>query len=78
MILKVKEEFSEFCSSRKIKDFRQTVVLAHQDGSNFVLANAAVWRSSCTRFIGVSTEHCGDLLFYIDDLHSWSIYERNG
>ena len=74
IIEKVKLEFAEFCNSRELKHFRQSVIVSHQDGSHFVLENASVWRSSCTRFIGISTEHCGDLLFCIDDLHSWRIH----
>jgi len=75
VIEKVRAEFAEFCKSRDTKDFKQTIVVAHEDGSNFVLTHAAIWKSSCARFIGVSTEHCGDLLFYAEDLHSWRLYE---
>jgi hypothetical protein len=79
-----KSKFKEFCDSRELKDFYQLVQVVHQDGSVFILHHASVWYSEeqedfgtphlttpGPKFIGVSTEHNGDLMFYAGDLVDW-------
>jgi hypothetical protein len=79
-----KEKFSEFCQNRELKDFGSIIQIIHQDGSIFVLHHASIWYSEeqdsfgpphgnsvGPKFIGVSTEHNGDHLFYAGDLVDW-------
>lgn len=78
-----KEEFAKFCKDRTLSDFGKVVQLVHQDGSIFILHNASIWYSGITiqndngheipRWIGVSTEHNGDLFFHGADLLSWCL-----
>lgn len=73
------ENFKKFCEDRKLQDFCDIVQVVHQDGSIFILHNASLWKSEETikndmgidfpAFIGVSTEHNGDLLFFGADLY---------
>lgn len=78
------EEFKQFCESRELKDFDSIVQVIHQDGSVFVLHHAAIWYSKeqynvgmplgdnfIPTWIGVTTEHNGDLLFHGGDLLDW-------
>lgn len=78
------DKFSEFCASRELKDFSEIVQIVHQDGSIFILHHACVWYSDeqfnagmplgdnyIPKWIGVSTEHNGDLLFFAGDLMDW-------
>lgn len=79
-----REKFEEFCKSRDLKDFSSIIQVMHQDGSVFVLHHAAIWYSEeyenvghlssgvlVPRWIGVSTEHNGDHLFFASDLIDW-------
>jgi hypothetical protein len=79
-----KSKFKEFCDSRDLKDFDNIVQVVHQDGSVFILHHASVWYSEeqegfgpphgttpGPKFMGVSTEHNGDHLFYVGDLVDW-------
>jgi hypothetical protein len=83
---KAKEEFRSFCKSRELGDFNKIVQIVHQDGSIFVLHCASIWWSQeqynagtppvdhfVPAWIGVSTEHNGDLMFHGGDLLSWWI-----
>ena len=73
------EKFKKFCESRELKDFSDIVQVIHQDGSIFVLHHASLWKSEETikndmgidfpAFIGVSTEHNGDMMFFGADLY---------
>lgn len=73
------ENFKKFCENRELKDFKDIVQIVHQDGSIFVLHHASLWKSEemikndtgidFPAFVGVSTEHNGDLLFFGADLY---------
>lgn len=74
------KKFNDFCESRSLKDFSQIVQVVHQDGSIFVLHHASLWHSEETfefdglqrpKWVGVSTEHNGDHLFFSGDLLDW-------
>lgn len=78
-----KQQFDEFCKARKITDFDSVVQVTHQDGCIFVLHNAALWRSKETTdgtedgsptWIGISTEHVGDMFFFTEDLSGWQVW----
>jgi len=82
--IQAQEEFKQFCESCELKDFDGIVQVIHQDGSVFVLHHAAIWYSKeqynagmplgdnfQPKWIGVATEHNGDILFHSDDLLDW-------
>jgi hypothetical protein len=78
---RAKRSFGRFCKNRALKDFNGIVQIVHSDGSTFVLHHSSVWYSrekfkdldglERPAWVGVSTEHNGDLLFFSGDLLDW-------
>lgn len=79
---KAQEQFDVFCNSRELKDFRQVIQITHEDGSVFILRYASLWKSDGVyelegaqdpKWLGVSTEHNGNFLFFAGGLSSWHV-----
>lgn len=59
-------------------DFKDTIIVQHQDGSFFHLHNAIIEEREFDKFdmIFVWTEHCGYFYFFKGDLENWGKYKR--
>ena len=55
----------------RLRDYRHTVTVNHQDGSSFFLTHAVVRKYG--NILAVLSEHHGRFVFYVHDLKSWKI-----
>lgn len=73
--------FQAWCKDLPYQQLDQIVHVVHEDGSTFILYNACLWESEpdllCKPdnerkgYVGVCTEHNGDLFFPAADLFFW-------